>query len=82
MRKPKIDFTFLFYTSKNIYLKKKLLFNANLLEKYLIFLNKLFILLRLKKQTCARECFSAIVWLEKLFLPFVDFMPIDKLFLE
>ena len=37
MRPPKIDFIFLFYTSKNIYLKKKYPFlNADLLEKYLI----------------------------------------------
>ena len=33
MRPPKIDFRFLYYTSKNMYLKKTFL-NANLLEKY------------------------------------------------
>ena len=39
MRPLKIDFRFLFYTPKNIHLKKKYknLFNANLLEKYLPF---------------------------------------------
>ena len=34
MQLPKIDFRFLFYTSKNMYLKKAF-FNTNLLEKYL-----------------------------------------------
>ena len=39
MRPPKIDFRFLFYTSKITYFKKTIattFFNANLLEKYLI----------------------------------------------
>ena len=34
MRPRKIDFRLLFYTSKNIDLKKKTFFNAYLLEKY------------------------------------------------
>ena len=34
MRPQKIDFRFLFYTSKNIVFKKYPFFNANLLEKY------------------------------------------------
>ena len=36
MRPPKIDFRFLFYISKNVYLKKYSFFNANSLEKYRI----------------------------------------------
>ena len=34
MRPPKIDFRFLFYTSKYMYLKNTPFFNANLLKKY------------------------------------------------
>ena len=40
MRQPKIDFRFLFHTSKNMYFKKCPFFNANLLEKYLFYLKE------------------------------------------
>ena len=44
MRPPKIDFRFLFYTPKDIYLKKKKCIhfvNAYLVDKYLILCKKI-----------------------------------------
>ena len=46
MRPPKIDFRFLFYTSKNMDLKKYPFVNANLLEKYQIKINNIIKLIR------------------------------------